>query len=571
MTIPATSLLAGLAPGAAPGRASADGTDSPSFTAFMATAGADAVGLEGVPQLVPGTPPVDGQGNGAGDVEAMLVSASATAFLQASAMSALAALPGNGQGGARGASEIAASSLSRPAVVGVTLAQALAGIPFPALQSPAGDVLASAGGGDPAGGNSPAGGPPQTTPVTTPVGPANIPVDVPHPGGVATVALAAVSGLAAGDTPAAVSGLAAGDTPAAGTVASQVLSHTNANAAATPNPAAAEGKAATPAAASDGEGRSAPTVTPTDRDATPRALPTLPMGARVSLVTDRAPAALLPHAPLASDVAFAATAATSATAPLTTPRPTATTAKPATANGPKAGNGAPAAAQSPNAAAAGQPPAFSQAQEHARVSFVEALQHPGQPQGPSAASGRPVVPQGFAEARGEPTPLGSQQPAATAPALNGSFEAALRAERHDGAARPPAEQVALRIRTALKQGVDRIIIQLKPASLGKIEIKLDVASDGRVAAVVTVDRPETLELLQRDARGLERALQEAGLRTDSGSLSFNLRGEGRFDDDGAEAHSNAGAEATADETGIDPAPAEPTPPAASDRALDIQV
>jgi flagellar hook-length control protein FliK len=34
-------------------------------------------------------------------------------------------------------------------------------------------------------------------------------------------------------------------------------------------------------------------------------------------------------------------------------------------------------------------------------------------------------------------------------------------------------------------------------------------------------------MLQRDARELERSLQDAGLRADSGSLSFNLRGEQR--------------------------------------------
>ena len=50
--------------------------------------------------------------------------------------------------------------------------------------------------------------------------------------------------------------------------------------------------------------------------------------------------------------------------------------------------------------------------------------------------------------------------------------------------------------------------------------------DGRVIAVVTADNKDTLDLLQRDARELERALQNAGLQTDSGSLSFNLRGQG---------------------------------------------
>ena len=52
-----------------------------------------------------------------------------------------------------------------------------------------------------------------------------------------------------------------------------------------------------------------------------------------------------------------------------------------------------------------------------------------------------------------------------------------------------------------------------------------MAPDGRVDAVVRVERPETLELLQRDARQLVRALQDAGLQADSGSLSFHLRGD----------------------------------------------
>ena len=38
--------------------------------------------------------------------------------------------------------------------------------------------------------------------------------------------------------------------------------------------------------------------------------------------------------------------------------------------------------------------------------------------------------------------------------------------------------------------------------------------------------PETFELLQRDARALERALQEAGLRADSNSLNFQMHGHG---------------------------------------------
>ena len=75
--------------------------------------------------------------------------------------------------------------------------------------------------------------------------------------------------------------------------------------------------------------------------------------------------------------------------------------------------------------------------------------------------------------------------------------------------------------------MDKISIKLKPAALGHIEVQLELSHDGRITAVVTAEKSETLELLQRDARGLERALQEAGLRTNSDSLNFNLRGEGR--------------------------------------------
>lgn len=90
---------------------------------------------------------------------------------------------------------------------------------------------------------------------------------------------------------------------------------------------------------------------------------------------------------------------------------------------------------------------------------------------------------------------------------------------------PVFDQVAVHVAKAAAEGLDKINIKLKPISLGQIEVQLEVATDGRVHAVIAADKPETLDLLQRDARSLERALGDAGLRTDSGSLSFNLRGQ----------------------------------------------
>ena len=95
------------------------------------------------------------------------------------------------------------------------------------------------------------------------------------------------------------------------------------------------------------------------------------------------------------------------------------------------------------------------------------------------------------------------------------------------AAPPPAAQLAVHVARAVEDGVRRLEVRLNPAELGRVEVKLDVGHDGRVLAVVAADRQDTLELLQRDARGLERALQDAGIRADSGSLSFTLRQQER--------------------------------------------
>lgn len=90
----------------------------------------------------------------------------------------------------------------------------------------------------------------------------------------------------------------------------------------------------------------------------------------------------------------------------------------------------------------------------------------------------------------------------------------------------PHEQVAVQIQRAAQNGVGRLTVDLQPAELGRVEIKMTVDKDKNVTASVVVDRPATLDLLQRDARSLERILQDAGLQTDSGSLSFSLRNSG---------------------------------------------
>ncbi|MBE1236080.1 flagellar hook-length control protein FliK [Phaeovibrio sulfidiphilus] len=93
-------------------------------------------------------------------------------------------------------------------------------------------------------------------------------------------------------------------------------------------------------------------------------------------------------------------------------------------------------------------------------------------------------------------------------------------------ARAVIDQVRVNITKALDRGMDEIRIQLRPASLGRVEVKMDLSSEtGQVRAAIIVDRPETLEMLRSDQRTLERALQDAGLKTDSNGLSFELRSQ----------------------------------------------
>ncbi|MCC6470817.1 MAG: flagellar hook-length control protein FliK [Alphaproteobacteria bacterium] len=87
------------------------------------------------------------------------------------------------------------------------------------------------------------------------------------------------------------------------------------------------------------------------------------------------------------------------------------------------------------------------------------------------------------------------------------------------------EQIAINVRKAVAAGLDEVTIQLRPDELGRIDVRMEVGKDGQVSAHIRADKPETLDLLQRDARGLERVLQDAGLRADSNSLSFGLRGD----------------------------------------------
>lgn len=77
-------------------------------------------------------------------------------------------------------------------------------------------------------------------------------------------------------------------------------------------------------------------------------------------------------------------------------------------------------------------------------------------------------------------------------------------------------------KAAQNGGPTNMTIQLDPPELGRVEVKLEFGSDKTIKANVIIEKPETFLLLQKDAAALERALQDAGLETDSGSLNFEM-------------------------------------------------
>jgi flagellar hook-length control protein FliK len=87
----------------------------------------------------------------------------------------------------------------------------------------------------------------------------------------------------------------------------------------------------------------------------------------------------------------------------------------------------------------------------------------------------------------------------------------------------PGAQIGLQIARSLANGVERLTVHLHPAELGSVDVQLNFEDTGRLTAQIVAERPETLELLQRDSRLLERSLGDSGLKLSNDGLSFSLK------------------------------------------------
>ncbi len=199
------------------------------------------------------------------------------------------------------------------------------------------------------------------------------------------------------------------------------------------------------------------------------------------------------------------------------------------------------------------------------------------PSGTAAAAERAMAPASVQRSEGAGQANANNPTTAGAPGL--LLAAARTPQALPAQARPaaslPADQVAVHIQRAVAAGQGRIRITLHPAELGQIDVKLNIGNDGAVKAILSIERPETFELLQRDARGLEKALQDAGLKTDSGSLSFNLKGQSERDAaagrEGAETGAHDGESDTPAEPELAPDIIAAATATGAERVLDLHV
>lgn len=95
----------------------------------------------------------------------------------------------------------------------------------------------------------------------------------------------------------------------------------------------------------------------------------------------------------------------------------------------------------------------------------------------------------------------------------------------------PVAEVGVTIAMLAQSGKSRFEIRLDPPELGRIDVQLNVDSRGTVSSRLIVERPDTLNLLVRDAPQLQRALQDAGLNT-AGGMQFSLADQGFANRDG---------------------------------------
>jgi flagellar hook-length control protein FliK len=195
-----------------------------------------------------------------------------------------------------------------------------------------------------------------------------------------------------------------------------------------------------------------------------------------------------------------------------TPRASGDPAKPATHTteikpNPQAPSDASPARTTPDAS----PTQASSTAPHGQSAQPDVPRAPDAPQ-PNAASAVPAA--------GPSAPAATNAaPAANAPQVQAHLEIG------HGTAQPDVGTLAFTIASKSEGGARHFDIRLDPPELGRVDVRLSVDDAGKAQAVLTVEKPQTLVLLQNDQSHLQRALKDAGLDLGQNGLAFSLKSQ----------------------------------------------
>jgi len=87
---------------------------------------------------------------------------------------------------------------------------------------------------------------------------------------------------------------------------------------------------------------------------------------------------------------------------------------------------------------------------------------------------------------------------------------------------PRIDDIAAAVRVAALTNAKGVTVSLSPRELGTVEINISRQETGGPAVTLAVERPETLELLRRDAPALQAALDRAGFVVDQRHMTMTL-------------------------------------------------
>ena len=200
---------------------------------------------------------------------------------------------------------------------------------------------------------------------------------------------------------------------------------------------------------------------------------------------------------------------------------------------------------------------------------------------PAAPPVQPVAAVPASPTLGEP----AVDPSAAEPPVDRPPEAPAAASRPETTAAPAAPapvrgspetvaRLAAEIVRKLEGQTTRFEIELTPAGLGKVEVRIEIAAHGQVAAAMSFDNPQAAADLRARANELQRALEQAGF-TLAGGLSFDVAGEQRQQQQNEQPAADAAHRGRAFQAALDALDAPESPPPVlrrwSAQGLDIRI